>query len=128
MDFEQAQEATSMVPTMTVENVTEKATSWFESIKKMLKLDSIEWTPQTFLQVGLFLIGGFFFGFFLKRYSSYVFVFLLALGGLWVLHEVGIISVVISTTRIQEIFGISSQKSSISGRCCKKLDENSWYN
>lgn len=109
MDIEQAQEATSMVPTMTVENVTEKATSWFDSIKQALKIDSIEWTPQTFLQVGLLLIGGFLGGFFLKRYSSYVLMLLIALGGLWILHEVGIVSVVINATRIQEIFGISTE-------------------
>lgn len=109
MDMDQAQEAASFVATTTAKEVSEKATTWFESIKKILKLDSIDWTPQTLMYMGLYGVGGFLCGFFFKRFSSYVFVLILIGLGIYVLDQMGIISMTISTTRLQEILGISSQ-------------------
>lgn len=109
MDIEQ--EASSLVSTATAAatEVAEKAVSWVDSLKSALRLDTIEWTPQLLMHLGFFTLGGFLGGFFLKKYSSYVFVLLLAGVGLVILSYTGVISVVVSTARLHELLGISPE-------------------
>jgi hypothetical protein len=107
MDIEQ--EASTLVSTTTVTQVAEKASSWFDSLKRLFKIDTIEWTPQTIMYIGIFAAGGFLCAFFLKKYSSYVFVLLLAGAGLIALSYAGVVSVVVSTARLHELLGIPQE-------------------
>jgi uncharacterized membrane protein (Fun14 family) len=57
-------------------------------------------------ELGIFLVAGFLFGFLLKKYSRYVLLAILMVGGLFLLQYFEVLTITINWVKAQELFGI----------------------
>lgn len=89
---------------------THTYSSLIDKVKTSLRIDTLtsklQLSTNKLIEMGVYLGIGFLSGFLLKKYSSYVFVFVLFLVGIVVLQHLGVLSVVINWTKVQELFGI----------------------
>jgi hypothetical protein len=81
---------------------------WFEKVKTALGLDKLHITTDMIIQGCLYLGAGFLVGFLLKRLSTYLLAIVLSLVFILLLTQVGWISMVINTNKIQEFFGLQA--------------------
>lgn len=86
------------------------AQGFFDRLKELLNPSKIaaklHLSKDMLIDMILYLAVGFLVGFILKRFGTYIFVLALCIVGLIVLQQIGVISVVISWTKIHQLFGI----------------------
>ncbi len=71
-------------------------------------MEKIKMSKDKLFEVGLYAGVGFLSGFLLKKYSTYVAVFVLILVGIGVLHQMQVINVTINWDKVTEVFGIQA--------------------
>jgi len=74
-----------------------------EAISKKFNLNR-----STLMEMGVYLGVGFVSGFLFKKFSKYVFVFALGVAGIFVLQQLGVVSIVVDWNKMHELFGIRS--------------------
>lgn len=79
---------------------------WLDTIIKKVGLDKFDISGNRIIEIGMYLGIGFLTGFLLKRCASYVFVAILTLVGIIILHQIGVITIMVDPTKMQELFGI----------------------
>lgn len=93
-----------------VDTGTKASVSWLGRIKENLQIntlmDKFHLSPSRLIEMALYLGIGFLSAFLLKKYSSYVFVFILFIVTLILLHQFNIITIVVDWAKIQTLFGI----------------------
>lgn len=84
--------------------------STLQSVKEKLNVDAvvnqIKDSKDTIIEVGLYAIIGFFAGYLIKRYSSFLAMMVLFIGGLIVLAKLDIIAITINWTYIYQQLGM----------------------
>ena len=88
--------------------------SWFERVKKGLKLDSLsqklDFSRAKLIEAAVFLAIGFLIGILWKKYSQYVVAGLIFIGLLIILQYLEIINVFINWRIVQEMCGLESSQ------------------
>ena len=85
---------------------------WFDSLKEYLNVD--QWSKKLNLsinrlvEIGIYLGIGFLTGFFLRRFSKYLIVFILFIIGIILLQQFGLIDVMVNWSKVNEVFGIKT--------------------
>ena len=71
-------------------------------------MDKIKASKDKLFEIGLYAGAGFLSGFLLKKYSTYVAVFVLMLIGIGVLQHMEVINVAVNWDKANELFGIQA--------------------
>ena len=71
-------------------------------------IEKVKTSKDRLFEVGLYAGIGFLSGFLLKKYSTYVAVFVLMLVGLGVLHHLQVINIAVNWQKVNEFFGIQA--------------------
>jgi uncharacterized membrane protein (Fun14 family) len=90
----------------------EQASGMVDKMKEQFSVDNlmnkVRSSKDQLFEIGLYAGVGFLSGFLLKKYSSYVAVFILMLVGLGVLQNLEVINIGIDWAKVNELFGIQA--------------------
>ena len=90
-------ESTKSMPSSMMNTVKGSAEGFIEKVKM---------SKDRLFEIGLYAGAGFLSGFLLKKYSTYVVVFVLILVGLGVMQQMEVINCTINWDKVSEVFGI----------------------
>ena len=100
-----------MTPEVTVPITPEAAApvvGWFSKVKSTLGLDKLHISTDTIIELCLYFGAGFLVGFLLKRLSTYLVALVFAFVVIFILHEMGFLTISFNADKFQSIVGSQS--------------------
>lgn len=97
-----------MTPEVTVPVAPEPASpvvGWFTKVKSALGIDKLHISTDTVIELLLYFGAGFLVGFLLKRLSTYLVALIFAFIVIFILHEMGVLTLSFNADKFQAIFG-----------------------
>ncbi len=97
-----------MTPDVTVTVTAEPASpvvGWFAKVKSTLGFDKLHISTDTIIELCLYFGAGFLVGFLLKRLSTYLVALVFAFIVIFILHEMGILTLTFNLDKFQSICG-----------------------